>query len=115
MLTQFALNNRTLMVAVVLVCLFAGPISFLSHPSREDPSITIRNANVVAQFPGMSAERVENLITRKLEEKVREIPEVRHIESTSSNGKALVKVEVRDKYVDMTPIWSDLRNKMKDI
>jgi multidrug efflux pump len=115
MLTHFALNNRTLMVAAVLICLFAGPISFLSHPSREDPSITIRNANVVAQFPGMSAQRVENLITRKLEEKVREIPEVRHIESISSNGKALVKIAVQDKHVDMTPIWSNLRNKMKDV
>ncbi len=115
MLTRFAFDNRTLMVAAVLICLIAGPISFLTHPSREDPSITIRSANVVARFPGLSAERVENLITRKLEEKIREIPEVRHIESTSSNGKSLVKVEVRDQYDAMTPIWSDLRNKMEDV
>jgi multidrug efflux pump subunit AcrB len=81
-LTNFALNNRTLMVAAALICLIAGPLSFLSHPSREDPSTTIRSANVVVQFPGMSAERVENLITRQLEQKIREIPQVRHIEST---------------------------------
>ncbi|MEM7404808.1 MAG: efflux RND transporter permease subunit [Pseudomonadota bacterium] len=115
MLTSFALNNRTLMVAAVLVCLFAGPLSFLTHPSREDPAITIRSANVTAQFPGMSAERVENLITRKLEEKIREIPEVWHIESTSSNGKALIKVEIQEQYADMTNIWADLRNKMDDV
>ncbi|MGK0170082.1 MAG: multidrug efflux pump subunit AcrB [Gammaproteobacteria bacterium] len=115
MLTNFALNNRTLMVAAVLICLIAGPLSFLSHPSREDPSITIRSAIVVAQFPGMSADRVENLITRQLEQKIREIPQVRHIESTSSNGKSSIKVEVRDQYADMAPIWSDLRNKMEDV
>ncbi|MEM7212457.1 MAG: efflux RND transporter permease subunit, partial [Pseudomonadota bacterium] len=115
MLTQFALNNRMLMLAAVLICLIAGPLSFLSHPAREDPSITIRNAQVVAQYPGMSAERVENLITRKLEEKIREIPEVRHIESTSSTGNSLVKITVQDKYTDMGPIWADLRNKMDDV
>ena len=115
MLTRFALDNRMLMLAAVLVCLVAGPLSFLSHPAREDPSITIRSAQVVANFPGMSAERVENLITRQLEEKIREIPEVRHIESTSSTGQSLIKVEVQDKYVDMNPIWTDLRNKMQDI
>ena len=114
MLTRFALDNRTLALAAMLICLVMGPISFLSHPSREDPSIVIRSAQVVAQFPGMSADRVEDLITSKLEEKIREIPEVWHIESTSSTGQTLITVEVRDEYTDMTPIWADLRNKMED-
>ncbi|MGD1922923.1 MAG: efflux RND transporter permease subunit [Paracoccaceae bacterium] len=115
MLTRFALENRTVVLAILFLCAVAGPLSFLTHPSREDPSITIRNAQVVAQYPGMSASRIEDLITRKLEEKLREIPEVKHITSTSSTGSALVKVEVQDQYVDMDPIWSDLRNKMDDV
>ena len=114
MLTRFSLDNRTLTLAAMLICLVMGPISFLSHPAREDPSIVIRSAKVVAQFPGMSADRIEDLITSKLEEKIREIPEVWHIESTSSTGQSLITVEVRDEYTDMTPIWSDLRNKMED-
>ncbi len=115
MLTRFALDNRTLMLAAMLICLIMGPISFFSHPSREDPSITIRSAQVIAQFPGMSAERVENLLTSKIEEKIREIPEVWHVESTSSTGQSLIKVDVRDQYTDMSPIWADLRNKMEDV
>ncbi len=115
MLTRFALDNRTLVLAVMLACLFAGPVSFLSHPSREDPKIVIRSAKVVAQFPGMPADRVEDLITRKLEEKIREIPEVWHIESISSTGSTTVTVEVREVYDDMGPIWADLRNKMEDL
>ena len=39
MLTRFALDNRMLMLAAVLICLVAGPLSFLTHPAREDPSI----------------------------------------------------------------------------
>ena len=115
MLTRFALDNRAVTLAFMLLCLIAGPISFFTHPAREDPAVIIRNAQVIANFPGMSAERIEDLITSKLEEKIREIPEVKHIKSTSSVGQTLISVEVREEYVDMTPIWTDLRNKMQDV
>ena len=115
MLTQFALNNRAFTIAILLVVLIIGPFSIIGHPSREDPAITIRNANVIANFPGMSATRIESLVTSKLEEKIREMPEVEDLVSISSVGQSLVKITVADKYTDMTPIWADLRNKMDDV
>ena len=115
MLTQIALNNRALTLAILITLLVIGPWSLLTHPSREDPAITIRNASVLATFPGMSADRVENLITRKLEEKIREISEVDTIETISSVGQSLVNITVADTYTHMQPIWADLRNKMDDI
>jgi len=115
MLTSLALNNRALTIALLIVVLVVGPISILSHPSREDPAITIRTASVIATFPGMSATRVEDLITSKLEEKIREMPEVDRLETVSSVGQSLVKITIADKYTDMTPIWSDLRNKIDDV
>ena len=115
MLTRLALNNRALTIAFLIVVLLIGPISILNHPSREDPAITIRSASVIASFPGMSANRVENLITSKLEEKIREMPEVDELETISSVGQSLVKITIADKYTDMTPIWSDLRNKIDDV
>jgi multidrug efflux pump subunit AcrB len=63
----------------------------------------------------MSPERVEDLITRKLEEKIREIGEVEDIESDSKTGISIVHVIVHDEFVDLEPIWQDLRNKMSDI
>ncbi len=114
-LTQFALDNRMACLLAVLVIMLAGPVSFQSHPSREDPAITIRSAVVTAQFPGMSPERIENLITKKLEEKVREMPEVDSIVSISSTGNTTIKIELHDRYFNIAPIWQDLRNKMKDV
>ncbi|MEM9047172.1 MAG: efflux RND transporter permease subunit [Pseudomonadota bacterium] len=115
MLTRFALANRSFILFAVIVAVLMGPFSFLTHPSREDPAVVIRNAAVVARFPGMSADRIEDLITRPLEEKVREIVEVDTIESTSTPGQALINVTVDDIYTDMQPIWADLRNKMEDV
>ena len=114
-LTKLALENNRLIILFALIITLAGPLSFTSHPSREDPQITIRTAVVTARFAGMSPERVENLITRKLEEEIRKIPEVEHIVSTSRTGVATVKAEVYERYFDMERIWQSLRNKMSDV
>lgn len=114
-LTAFALRNRMLILTFALLALIAGPLSFTTHPSREDPKITIRTALVSAKFKGMSPLRMENLITRKIEEKIREIPEVEHIESTVQNGGTIVRAQVYETYSNMDSIWNDLRNKMDDL
>ena len=114
-LTNWALNNSMLVLLLVVLILVGGPFSFITHPSREDPEITIRTAVVTASYPGMSTQRVEELITRKLEEKIREMPEVDKITSTSRAGRSTVNVELKDKYTELEPIWQDLRNKIDDV
>jgi len=114
-LTRWALNNSMLVLIIVIIIVLAGPISFLSHPSREDPEITIRTALVTAEFQGMSPHRMEDLVTRKLEEKIREMPEVKDIISTTRSGQATIRVVLYDKYYDLAPTWQSLRNKMTDV
>ena len=75
-ITEFAIKNSRLTVFLLVLAAIIGVQFFISYPSREDPSITIRQASVTTQLPGMSPERVEDLITRPIEEKLREIPEV---------------------------------------
>ncbi len=114
-LSRLALENRMVFLLLAIFIALGGPYSFTSHPSREDPKITIRSAVVTAQFPGMAPERVEELITRKIEEKARELAEVETITSVSRSGSATVTVELHDRYFDVAPIWQQLRNKMEDI
>lgn len=114
-MTSFSLDHNRVFLLAALIIFIAGPLSFISHPSREDPEITIRTALVSVSYPGMAPERFENLITRKLEEKIREIPEVEEILSTTQTGKAIIRVNVFEKYFDMERIWNDLRNKIDDV
>ncbi|WP_246260811.1 efflux RND transporter permease subunit [Candidatus Ruthia endofausta] len=80
--------------------------------AREDPEITIREALVITHYSGMSSERVENLITKKLEKHIRSIAEIKEIRSTSSTGKSIIHVEIQDRYFDLASIWQTLRNKV---
>ena len=114
-ITRFSLNNSRLTILFLLLVVFTGVFVYLDYPKQEDPSIVIREAVVMASYPGMSPERVEDLITRKLEEKIREIGEVDEITSDSKTGISLIHVIIKDQYTDLQPIWQDLRNKMADV
>jgi multidrug efflux pump subunit AcrB len=114
-ITAFSLNtNRVTALLLVLVATF-GIVTYLDYPKQEDPSIQIREALVWAYFPGMPVHRVEDLITRKLEEQIRLIGEVDYIESDSKHGLSLMHVVVRDDIKALKPVWRDLREKLNDV
>ena len=114
-LTEFVLKNRVTAITIIILAILSGIHSYLAMPKAEDPGFTIRNAIVVTYFPGASPQRVEELVTDKIEEAVKGIPEIKKITSTSKNGFSMVMVEVYNKYSDMQPIWDNLRRKVQGI
>jgi multidrug efflux pump subunit AcrB len=114
-LTGYSLDHARLTALLAVLLAVSGILLFLNFPSREDPKITVREAVVSAYYPGMAAERVEQLITRKLEERILKIPQVENVWSTSRTGSARIHVEVKDRFSDLEPVWQDLRNKMRDL
>ncbi|XOV78270.1 MAG: efflux RND transporter permease subunit [Aestuariibacter sp.] len=111
-LTTLSFHYRKPVLLILALLLINGVIAYFTLPAKEDPSITIRQAVVSTSYPGMSPDRVELLITKKLEEEIRKIPEVEKITSTSSTGLSIIHVEVYDRYFDLDLIWQDLRNKV---
>jgi multidrug efflux pump subunit AcrB len=106
-------NNRTSLVVFLLIAV-SGVMTFFSIPKAEDPDFTIRIGIVTTVFPGASPQRVEELVTDKLEEHIREISEVKTVESQSMAGFSILKIEFQDHIRNMTPIWQKLRNKVDD-
>ena len=114
-ITRFAIDNSRLTILVLAAITIVGIQTFLTMPSQEDPEIKIRNAQVTVHYPGLSTKLMEDLIARKLEKKIKQIPEVEEVKTTIKTGYVLVSPKVHDRYFDLEPIWQDLRNKMKDI
>ena len=67
---------------------------------------------MTTQFPGASPERVERLVTDKLEKAIQEIPEVEHVTSESRTGLSIVTVEVKESVTELRPVWDNLRRKV---
>lgn len=114
-LTALALNNSRVTISGILVILAVGIVLYLSYPSAEDPTITIREASVTASNPGMSPERVEELITKPLEAAMREIAEIDEIKSSSKFGSTKLKLKIRDDSQNLDSVFQDIRNKAADV
>ncbi|MEO1330656.1 MAG: efflux RND transporter permease subunit [Pseudomonadota bacterium] len=116
-LTRFGLGRAQFTMLVMITVMAVGLMSYFSLPKRENPAITIRTAVVAATFPGMSPERVEDLIAVPIERKIREIGEVEDIETIITSGQALIYVYLYDRVSieEIDAAWEDLRNKMQAV
>ena len=108
--------ERNRITAIALLVVLVGGLSAYGRMSRaEDPGFVIRTAQVLTIFPGASPDRVENLVTDRLEEVIQEIPELDFVNSTSKTGVSIVMVNIREEFMQMRPIWDDLRRKVDKV
>lgn len=115
MIRAFVENPRIISLSIALLIVW-GLAALATLPRTEDPLIVGRLGVVITQFPGASAERVEALVTEKLENRLRELPELQHIFSSSRRGLSLINLEVKEQYseeqVDL--VWSKARDLMNE-
>ncbi|MCA8995693.1 MAG: efflux RND transporter permease subunit [Planctomycetaceae bacterium] len=110
-LPRFAIRFRPIVVTLVTLLMFWGVVSYLTMPRREDPEYTVRTCAVITRWPGAPAQKVEELITDKLEEAIDSIEEVDVVRSTSTPGLSEIYVDTED-YVSAEKIdnvWDKVR------
>jgi multidrug efflux pump len=113
-ITNYSLKNNRVTIVLLSILTLIGVYSLFSLPRAEDPGFVIRVANVLTYMPGSLPERMEKLVSDKLEKKILEIPEVNYASSVSKNGMSRIRIVVDDKYTEMRPIWDKLRRKVHD-
>ena len=107
-------RNPRLSILTVSLILVSGLSSYYVLPRMEDPLLTSRFALVNTRYPGADAERVESLVTEKIEEELREIEEIKELRSTSRVGVSTISIELRDDVYVTDDIWSRIRDKLDD-
>jgi len=116
-LTKFAIEKSRITFTLLAVVVIMGLALYTSLPRDSMPPYTVRVATIVSSFPGASPERVELLVTDKIEKKAQEIPEVKEINSTSRTGLSIVSVTLKDEVSpeQLQSIWDKLRRKLDGI
>ena len=114
-LTQFAIEKNRITLVLVSILFIAGLIAYQTLPKAQDPGFTIRTAVITTRLPGVAPERMEQLVTDKIEKKAQEMPEVDFINSESRTGISIVSVNFKERYKNMRPIFDDLRRKIADV
>jgi len=93
---DFALNNRVLVLAVALLLFVWGGISFHQLPVEAYPDVANNYVDVITQWPGISAEQIEQQVTIPLEISMNGIPHLTALRSFSLFGLSDVKMTFDD-------------------
>lgn len=110
-------TNTRLVATTIFLIIVAGLSALTTIVRQEDPSITNGLALIITPFPGATAERVESLVTKKLEEELQQIQEIERISSTSRAGISVVSVLIDETIIGAsatTPIFSKIRDAIAD-
>jgi cobalt-zinc-cadmium resistance protein CzcA len=83
---DYALNNRFLVLAVALLLLIWGAISFHNLPVEAYPDVANNYVQIITQWPGRAAEEVEQQVTIPIEIVMNGLPHLEHLRSTSLFG-----------------------------
>ena len=113
--SRFFVEHRQVGWAVLLAVVVWGVFAYLSMPQRKDPEIPVRVAVASCQWPGASAQQVEQLVTRQIEQTIAQNKFVHPptaadygIRSISLPGSSFV-------YVQLAESTPDIRNQLSDI
>jgi multidrug efflux pump subunit AcrB len=113
-ITQYFINSQLtvlLMAATAILGLFA----LIYTPREENPQIVVPAANVMVMMPGASAKEVEELVSKRLESILWEIPGVEDVYSVSMNSMSVVTVKFfvgQDKERSMVKLYDKIMSHM---
>jgi cobalt-zinc-cadmium resistance protein CzcA len=85
-LVDFALRNRLIMLVLAVLLFIWGGISFHNLPVEAYPDVANNYVTVITQWPGRSAEEIEQQVTVPLEIGMAGIPHMTHLRSTTLAG-----------------------------
>jgi cobalt-zinc-cadmium resistance protein CzcA len=91
-LVDFALDQKLLVLAFTLLLIAAGAVAFHRLPVDAYPDVADNYVEIITQWPGISAEQVEQQVTVPLETALNGIPHVVHLRSFSVFGLSDIKL-----------------------
>jgi cobalt-zinc-cadmium resistance protein CzcA len=93
---DFALNNRLLVIALAVLLTIGGMVAFHNLPIDAYPDVADNYVEIITQWPGISAEQIEQQVTIPLEIAMNGIPQITHLRSFSLFGLSDIKVIFSD-------------------
>ena len=92
---RFFVEKRHVSWVLLIGTVIWGIYGYFNMPQRKDPEIHIRQAVTLVPWPGANAEKVEQLVTKRVEETIAANAKVTKIESISRTGLAVVYLETQ--------------------
>lgn len=95
-LSALAVRQRAITLFLIVAIALAGMYSFFKLGRAEDPAFTVKVLTVSTQWPGASAEQMQNLVADPLEKRIQELQWLDHVDTYNYPGLSLMIVLLKD-------------------
>jgi len=95
-LSRYFTEIRQVAWVLLVTTVVLGVYGYVKMPKRKDPFIKIRSAVAVCVWPGAPPDKIEELISRRIEEKAAQSTDVEKIEATSRSNVSVVTITLRE-------------------
>jgi multidrug efflux pump len=112
---RYFVETRQISWVLLVATVLWGVYGYFNMPQRKDPDIPVRQAVALTPWPGSSAEKIEQLVTKKIESKMAENVRVSKIESISRTSVSVVYVELDEDIKDSAKELDDISLRLNSI
>jgi multidrug efflux pump subunit AcrB len=113
--SKFSVENPHITWVLLIGTLIWGIYGYFKMPQRKDPDIPVKAALVETHWPGASAERVEELVTKRIEKVLASSTKISKIESTSRSNVSIIVFSVSDDIKDASQVLDDIAGRLSTI
>ncbi|MDS0217634.1 efflux RND transporter permease subunit [Pseudidiomarina andamanensis] len=115
-IARFSMKRSTTSWMLLLILFLGGLVALQNIGRLEDPEFTLKQAMVITQYHGATAQQVEEEVTYRLENAIQELSYVDHVTSVSQPGLSQIMIEMHStlRKHQMPQVWDELRRKVND-
>lgn len=116
-IAELSIRYRLVTLVMTGLLCVGGYVAFQRMGRLEDPEFTLKDAQVITEYPGASAFRVSEEITEEIETAIQQMGQLKQITSTSLEGLSIVQPTMKDHYdrALLPQVWDELRRKVGDV
>lgn len=112
---HFFIDNWKLSLVLMIFIVVSGLLG-LSNVRRESrPPVDFARATISTIYPGASPEEVEELVTIKIEDQIREVEGIKDVQSVSQANRSTINVRVDMDNVDTRVVMDDLQRAVQRV
>ncbi len=115
-IAEASIRNKTVTLVFAVLMVVLGVWSYANLPRLEDPEFTIKDALIVTNYPGASAQEVADEVSDVIELAAQQLEQLERVVSRSERGRSTVTVTIRDQFdsESLPQVWDELRRKVSD-
>lgn len=113
---RFCVENRQITWVLMAGVILWGVFGYYQMPKRKDPKFGATRAAVVCPWPGVPADKVEQLVTKKIEAKIAGNVKILNIQSVSRSNLSVVQIALEESTVsDVNKQYDDIALRLNTI